>query len=337
MRYIACFIFLVFPVTLFAEGGIQFSVDRPVIYKKETATFSWNVPSAISCNSYVDVLDSHGKWVWQFSDTWQNANRPIQGTFEAKPADDARYYLECMIEGQKSSKYEEVQVLDRDKYISGDETPNVPVISTKPAVLQDAKKVSEPQKPSNAKSGGVPTADNTTATAGGSGGTTGGSIGGGGSNISALAINSNKSPVASENLENKGNTTNTQKNIEANKDGQESNRLREKSAQVSQDSDFDLLSDEEEVRIGTDPNNPDTDGDGYLDGLEVKSGYSPLVRASKKEVKKPAKAPTVKKQPVKKTIQKTKIFQKKAKKVLNTKKKTPKKTPKPVDKKTRRQ
>lgn len=35
------------------------------------------------------------------------------------------------------------------------------------------------------------------------------------------------------------------------------------------DSDGDGLSDEEEVRLGTDPNNPDTDGDGLLDGEEV--------------------------------------------------------------------
>jgi outer membrane protein OmpA-like peptidoglycan-associated protein len=35
------------------------------------------------------------------------------------------------------------------------------------------------------------------------------------------------------------------------------------------DSDGDGLSDEEEAKIGTDPNNPDTDGDGLLDGEEV--------------------------------------------------------------------
>lgn len=34
------------------------------------------------------------------------------------------------------------------------------------------------------------------------------------------------------------------------------------------DSDWDLLSDFEESRLGTDPNNPDTDGDGLLDSLE---------------------------------------------------------------------
>ena len=35
------------------------------------------------------------------------------------------------------------------------------------------------------------------------------------------------------------------------------------------DSDGDGLTDEEELRLGTDPNNPDTDGDGLLDGEEV--------------------------------------------------------------------
>lgn len=42
------------------------------------------------------------------------------------------------------------------------------------------------------------------------------------------------------------------------------------------DSDQDGLSDDEEKAYGTDVNNRDTDGDGYTDGVEVKSGYDPL-------------------------------------------------------------
>ncbi len=42
------------------------------------------------------------------------------------------------------------------------------------------------------------------------------------------------------------------------------------------DTDNDGLSDEDEIIYGTDINNPDTDGDGYLDGEEVESGYNPL-------------------------------------------------------------
>jgi hypothetical protein len=42
------------------------------------------------------------------------------------------------------------------------------------------------------------------------------------------------------------------------------------------DSDFDGLSDYEEVKIyQTNPLSADSDGDGYLDGAEVKSGYNP--------------------------------------------------------------
>ena len=42
------------------------------------------------------------------------------------------------------------------------------------------------------------------------------------------------------------------------------------------DSDYDLLSDYEEVNVyGTDPHNPDTDGDGMPDGVEVKLGRNP--------------------------------------------------------------
>lgn len=45
------------------------------------------------------------------------------------------------------------------------------------------------------------------------------------------------------------------------------------------DSDQDGLTDEEERVFGTDPLNADTDGDGYSDGAEVKSGYNPLQKA----------------------------------------------------------
>lgn len=41
------------------------------------------------------------------------------------------------------------------------------------------------------------------------------------------------------------------------------------------DSDNDGLSDELEAYYMTDPHQPDTDGDGYLDGVEVKHDYSP--------------------------------------------------------------
>lgn len=48
------------------------------------------------------------------------------------------------------------------------------------------------------------------------------------------------------------------------------------------DSDNDGLSDYEEIHIyHTDPNNKDTDGDGYLDGEEVRNGFSPLVPGKK--------------------------------------------------------
>lgn len=43
------------------------------------------------------------------------------------------------------------------------------------------------------------------------------------------------------------------------------------------DSDEDGLSDADEITVyKTDPDNPDTDSDGYGDGLEVTSGYNPL-------------------------------------------------------------
>ena len=42
------------------------------------------------------------------------------------------------------------------------------------------------------------------------------------------------------------------------------------------DSDGDGLSDKMEDKLGTDKHNSDTDGDGFKDGGEVVSGYSPL-------------------------------------------------------------
>ena len=44
------------------------------------------------------------------------------------------------------------------------------------------------------------------------------------------------------------------------------------------DTDKDLLTNDRELLLGTDPNNPDTDGDGYLDGLEVLYEHNPLVK-----------------------------------------------------------
>ena len=44
------------------------------------------------------------------------------------------------------------------------------------------------------------------------------------------------------------------------------------------DSDGDLLLDEREAELGTDPNNPDTDGDGFSDGDEVANGFDPLAQ-----------------------------------------------------------
>ena len=42
------------------------------------------------------------------------------------------------------------------------------------------------------------------------------------------------------------------------------------------DSDGDLLTDDRELELGTDPNNPDSDGDGFWDGVEVANGFNPL-------------------------------------------------------------
>lgn len=53
-------------------------------------------------------------------------------------------------------------------------------------------------------------------------------------------------------------------------------RVRIVNLSVATDSDGDLLSDEEELALGTDPNNADSDADGMDDGFEVDAGLDPL-------------------------------------------------------------
>jgi hypothetical protein len=67
------------------------------------------------------------------------------------------------------------------------------------------------------------------------------------------------------------------------------------------DSDQDGLSNVEEKMYGTDPYNPDTDGDGYTDGAEVKSGYDPLKPAPGDKIVSSAAQPTQVAQPTQTT------------------------------------
>lgn len=46
-----------------------------------------------------------------------------------------------------------------------------------------------------------------------------------------------------------------------------------------EDFDRDGISNSEEETLGTNPKEPDTDGDGYSDGVEIESGYNPLIPA----------------------------------------------------------
>ncbi len=65
--------------------------------------------------------------------------------------------------------------------------------------------------------------------------------------------------------------------IDTDKDGLLDAREAELGTDISKsDTDGDTLFDREEVDVyKTNPLSPDTDGDGYLDGAEVKGGYNP--------------------------------------------------------------
>lgn len=54
---------------------------------------------------------------------------------------------------------------------------------------------------------------------------------------------------------------------------------------VDSDYDHDGLSDALEIKFYTDLTNPDTDGDGYQDGVEIMNGYDPLSKESKRLTK----------------------------------------------------
>lgn len=64
-------------------------------------------------------------------------------------------------------------------------------------------------------------------------------------------------------------------NLEGKVKEKEKNKI-EREEILLKDSDSDGLSDEFELWLETDPFNPDSDGDGFLDGVEYKTGYSPL-------------------------------------------------------------
>ena len=60
-----------------------------------------------------------------------------------------------------------------------------------------------------------------------------------------------------------------------------------------EDFDRDGLSNAEEKSLGTDPKKSDTDGDGYSDGVEIESGYNPLISAPGDRIMNPRKITTI--------------------------------------------
>lgn len=100
-----------------------------------------------------------------------------------------------------------------------------------------------------------------------------------GSPLENVIENLNVVPAANENTNsilNLNKNTNVVANVNLNEAVNENENLNANdNVNLFKDADNDGLTDEEEVLYGTDATNPDTDGDGYLDGEEVDSGYNP--------------------------------------------------------------
>ncbi|MEA2088835.1 MAG: hypothetical protein U9O55_03295 [Patescibacteria group bacterium] len=82
-------------------------------------------------------------------------------------------------------------------------------------------------------------------------------------------INNNSNNINNSNNNSNGNTNtnvNTNGNVNINKPV----------VSIASDKDKDMLTDQEEALYQSNPNNPDTDNDGFLDGQEVANLYSPL-------------------------------------------------------------
>jgi hypothetical protein len=90
-------------------------------------------------------------------------------------------------------------------------------------------------------------------------------------------VKESTTPAASEVLTETATVPETVVEIDTDKDGLSDTREVELGTSIQKtDTDDDGLFDREEVETyKTDPLNPDTDGDSYLDGAEVESGYNP--------------------------------------------------------------
>lgn len=102
-------------------------------------------------------------------------------------------------------------------------------------------------------------------------------------NSAASQKNLENSPItdSTQNLNDNNNATSSAPAMEQSKDSDQDGLTDDEETVLGTnpndaDSDHDGLFDREEVKVyKTDPLNPDTDGDTYSDGAEVKSGYNP--------------------------------------------------------------
>lgn len=131
-----------FPASAVFADAFVFSANRQVIARGESATLSWNAEKSETCDSFVDLQNELGQWVWSFSDEWQATGRAKSGTATVSPIRNARYYLVCAVKGKREQQSVEISITGTPIAQTGD----MPIKKETQAPLS-APSVSQPSVP----------------------------------------------------------------------------------------------------------------------------------------------------------------------------------------------
>lgn len=121
-----------FFVPLSASAAVSLTAHpQRVALPEQKSTLSWESPKGSVCQSYADVLNAKGQWVWTLSDEWQSAQRQEKGTLVVMPQKSTQYSLSCVVGGLTEIASAVVSIGEKD--------------TAPPAVIIPAK-TAEPKK-----------------------------------------------------------------------------------------------------------------------------------------------------------------------------------------------